>query len=68
MYNLDQSQKDEQKEVITLASQEQQSELPQPQLRQGSFKYLGVDVYQSDILTLETGCMVNDAIVNILFE
>ncbi len=49
MYNLDQSQKDEQKEVITLASQEQQSE--SPQLRQGSFKYLGVDVYQSDILT-----------------
>ena len=68
MYNLDQSQKDEHKEVITLASQEQQSELPQPQLRQGSFKYLGVDVYQSDILTLETGCMVNDTIVNILFE
>jgi hypothetical protein len=66
MYNLDQSQKDEQKEVITLASQEQQSE--SPQLRQGSFKYLGVDVYQSDILTLETGCMVNDTIVNILFE
>ncbi len=29
-YNLDQSQKDEEKEVITLASQEQQSELPQP--------------------------------------
>ncbi len=34
MYNLDQSQKDEQKEVIMLASQGNKRESPQPQLRQ----------------------------------
>jgi hypothetical protein len=35
---------------------------------QSSFQYCGVDVYESDIQTLEPMTMVNDTIVNISLE
>ncbi len=61
-------------QMITYVPEQQPTEIEVIQVQenqlkgQSSFQYCGVDVYESDIQTLEPMTMVNDTIVNISLE